>query len=86
MNTFATIDNAVLVTVSGGEGEASAKVKLPGGEAEGTVKVRPNPVKQYGTSELLACKQQASDNFGRFYQSGKRLDDQLADCNKQFGK
>jgi hypothetical protein len=86
MNTFASIDNESMVTVAGGQNEVSGRVKLPGGEAEAAVKVNPSPVKQYGTSELLACKQQASDNFGRIYQSGKRLDDQLADCNKQFGK
>jgi len=81
-----SIDHALLTTVTGGAAEGTAKVTLPAGSAEGSFKTTPNPVKQYGTTELLACKQQASDNFGRFYQSGARLDRELADCDKQFGK
>jgi hypothetical protein len=84
---FASIDHDALVTVSGGAADVAGKVTLPtGASAEGSVKVTPNPVKQYGTSELLACKQQAADNFGGIFQSSQRLDAQLADCDRQFGK
>ena len=75
------------MTVSGAGTDASGKVTLPTGvQAEGSVKTTQDPVKVYGTTELLACKQQAADNFGAWYQSGQRLDQQLADCDKQFGK
>jgi hypothetical protein len=87
MNTFETIAHPLLVTVAGGGTEANGEVTLPtGASAKGGVKLTQDPVKQYGSTELLACKQQASDNFGAWYQSGARLDAQLADCDKQFGK
>ena len=86
MSNFASIETAVLTGVTGGAVEGSGELTLPGGSGKGSVKVTQDPVKQYGTSELLACKQQASDNFGHFWQSGARLDQQLADCDKQFGK
>ncbi|HET7502391.1 MAG TPA: hypothetical protein VFK02_15335 [Kofleriaceae bacterium] len=84
---FTVIQLDSLVTVSGGAGEGSVEVSTPGGfSGKASGKVAPDPVKQYGTSELLACKQQAADNFGGIFQSGKRLDAQLADCDRQFGK
>ncbi|HEU4729087.1 MAG TPA: hypothetical protein VFT22_14380 [Kofleriaceae bacterium] len=87
MSNFNTIQIRCLAQVSGGAGEGSLEVNTPAGfSAKGSAKFTPNPVKQYGTSELLACKQQAADNFGGIFQSGKRLDEQLADCDKQFGK
>lgn len=86
MANFESIENALLTNVSGGAVEGSGEVTTPGGSAKGSVKVTPDPVKQYGEGNLLACKQQAADNFGSWYQSGARLDQQLADCDKQFGK
>jgi hypothetical protein len=87
MNNFESVEHQLLITVSGGGTEASGEVALPAGaSAKAGVKITQDPVKQYGSTELLACKQQASDNFGAWYQSGARLDRQLADCDKQFGK
>jgi hypothetical protein len=87
MSNFTSIENALLLGVSGGGVEGSGEVTTAAGSAKGAVKVTQDPVKQYGdNNNLLACKQQASDNFGAWYQSGARLDQQLADCNKQFGK
>jgi hypothetical protein len=84
---FTAIEIESLTKVAGGAGEGSIEVATPGGfSGKASGKVAPNPVKQYGTSELLACKQQASDNFGGMFKSGERLDAQLADCDKQFGK
>lgn len=86
MSNFTAIENALLTGVTGGGVEGSAEVTTPAGSGKGTVKVTQDPVKQYGEGNLLACKQQAADNFGSWYQSGAQLDQQLADCDKQFGK
>lgn len=88
MSKFTAIENALLTGVTGGAVEGSGEVTTAAGSAKGSVKVTQDPVKQYSTSELLACKQQASDNYNNWYQpfSGARLDQQLADCDKQFGK
>jgi hypothetical protein len=86
MSNFSAIETALLTSITGGAVEGSGEVTLPAGSAKGSVKVTQDPVKQYGDGNLLACKQQAADNFGSWYQSGARLDQQLADCDKQFGK
>lgn len=87
MTNFESIAQQLLNDVSGGGTEANGEVTLPtGASAKAGVKLTQDPVKQYGNTELLACKQQAADNFGSWYQSGARLDAQLADCDKQFGK
>jgi hypothetical protein len=87
MNAFESIAQLLLNDVSGGATDVTGEATLPAGTTvKGGVKVTQDPVKSYGSSELLACKQQAADNFGSWYQSGARLDAQLADCDKQFGK
>ena len=85
MSDFSSIDLELLVGVTGGAVKASGEVTTPTISGKGSIETNPDPVKVYGEGNLLACKQQASDNFGHWYQSSKRLDSQLADCDRQFG-
>ncbi|MFT3700143.1 MAG: hypothetical protein QM831_43760 [Kofleriaceae bacterium] len=89
--SFISIDSSELATVIGGGVEAQGSYDGGDGKPKvsGSVKTTPDPVKVYGKTEYLACKQQAYDQhhnsfpFSLFGQHAYHR--AIADCAVQYG-
>lgn len=94
MSNFTSIENALLIQVSGGNGSLKGKgtIQTPTVSGSGEFEYTPEGVRQY-SGTLEGCKQQAADNHGGFFQGlgdtllgrGNVLQQQYDRCEQNYG-